>query len=54
MLDPSVEIPKREHWIYKNPEALASLMRGIEDVKNGRIVDIDLSFLKEEAWEEEN
>lgn len=39
VLDPLIEIPAREHWIYKNPEALASLMRGIEDLKAGRIKD---------------
>jgi hypothetical protein len=44
VLDPLVEIPARDHWIYKNPEALASLMRGIEDAKNGRIVDVDIDF----------
>lgn len=44
VLDPLVEIPARDHWIYKNPEALSSLMRGIEDAKNGRIVDVDIDF----------
>lgn len=44
VLDPLVEIPAREHWIYKNPEALASLIRGIEDAKNGRIVELDIDF----------
>lgn len=44
VLDPLVEIPAREHWIYKNPEALASLMRGIEDAKNRRIIDADIDF----------
>lgn len=44
ILDPQVEIPAREHWIYKKPEALASLMRGLEDVKEGRIVDLDTDF----------
>jgi hypothetical protein len=39
VLDPQIEIPAREHWIYKNPEALAALMDGIEDAKAGRIVD---------------
>lgn len=46
VLDPLVEIPAREHWIYKNPEALAALMRGIEDAKNGRIVDVGIDFLQ--------
>ena len=44
VLDPLVEIPAREHWIYKNPEALASLMRGIDDAKQGRTVDLDIDF----------
>lgn len=44
VLDPLMEIPAREHWIYKNPKALASLMRGIEDAKNGRIVDMNIDF----------
>jgi hypothetical protein len=46
VLDPLVEIPAREHWIYKNPEAMASLMRGIEDAKKGRIVEVDENFSK--------
>jgi hypothetical protein len=40
ILDPLIEIPAREHWIYKNPEALASLLRGLEDAKAGRIKNI--------------
>ncbi|MBN9377907.1 MAG: hypothetical protein BGO14_00285 [Chlamydiales bacterium 38-26] len=44
ILDPLVEIPARDHWIYKNPEVLASLMRGIEDAKSGRIIDVDIDF----------
>lgn len=44
VLDPQVEVPAREHWIYKNPKALASLMRGLEDAKDGNIVDLDINF----------
>lgn len=32
-----------EQWLYDNPEALASVLRGIEDAKAGRFVDFDLS-----------
>ena len=38
ILSPYVEIPAREEWLYKNKEALNSVMRGIEDSKAGRLV----------------
>ena len=53
VLDPLVEIPAREHWIYKNPGALASLMRGIDDAKAGRIKDRG-SFAKYVKEDEDN
>jgi len=34
----SKKIPKREQWLFDNPEALASVRRGIADAKAGRIV----------------
>jgi predicted transcriptional regulator len=36
----------REHWIYKNQEALDSLMRGMADAKDGRVVEMDIDFSK--------
>ncbi len=36
LLEPKVEIPAREKWLFENPEALASVRRGIEDAKAGR------------------
>ncbi len=44
VLDPLIEIPAREHWIYKNPAALASLMKGLEDAKEGRVKELDIDF----------
>lgn len=44
ILDPLVEIPAREHWIYKNPDAMASLMQGLEEAKEGKIVEMDTDF----------
>ncbi len=35
ILEPQIEIPAREAWLYKNPEAKASLDRGIEQAENG-------------------
>ena len=34
VLTPMAVVP--EHWIYKNPEALASLTRGLTDVAAGK------------------
>ena len=37
ILLPQVEIPAHESWLYKNPEALASVLQGIEDSKTGKV-----------------
>ena len=37
ILEPYVEIPARERWVYDNPQALASLERGITDAAAGRV-----------------
>jgi hypothetical protein len=44
ILEPLVEIPAEEHWIYKNPKAMTSVMRGLEDIKEGRVSQIDRDF----------
>ncbi|MBY0385047.1 hypothetical protein K2X05_07800 [bacterium] len=36
LLEPMVEIPAREKWLFENPEALASVRRGLTDAKAGR------------------
>ena len=38
LLEPMVEIPAREKWLFDNPEALASVRRGLADAKAGRVV----------------
>lgn len=45
ILEPVCQVPERGHWIYKNPEALASLMKGIKDAESGRLHDLG-SFAK--------
>jgi hypothetical protein len=44
ILEPMAEIPARELWLYKNPKALASVHRGIEQSKSGKIKKSTRSF----------
>lgn len=36
LLEPMVEIPAREKWLYENPDALSSVRRGLAQSKTGR------------------
>lgn len=40
VLEPVIQIPEKNHWIYKDPKALASLMKGIKDAEEGRLYDL--------------
>jgi hypothetical protein len=37
VLEPFVEIPADERWLYENPSELASVRRGIADARAGRL-----------------
>jgi hypothetical protein len=41
VLDPHVSIPEYEAWLFKNPEALNSVMRGLKDAAEGRVRKIN-------------
>jgi hypothetical protein len=43
VLDPQVTIPASEAWLFKNPEALTSVRRGLSDAANDRVLKIDLN-----------
>lgn len=45
ILEPVVEVPEKDHWIYKDPKAFASLMKGIKDAEEGRLHNLG-SFAK--------
>jgi len=45
VLEPVCHVPEKDHWIYKDSKALASLMKGIKDVEEGRLYDLG-SFAK--------
>lgn len=53
VLEPVIQIPGKGHWIYKDPKALASLMKGIHDVEEGRISDLG-SFAKYASEDDES
>lgn len=36
VLEPFVEIPERERWLYKNPEALAMVEQGLRESAEGK------------------
>ena len=48
LLVPLIEIPEREAWLYKNKEALASVLRGIKQAGEGRGRKLDLNELADE------
>lgn len=53
VLEPVVEVPAKDHWIYKNPKALAALMKGIKDAEEGRLHDLG-SFAQYAIEDEED
>ena len=42
-LVPQIEIPAREKWIFENPEVLASIQRGMQQSRDGAVVEADFS-----------
>jgi len=45
VLDPQVTIPASELWLFNNPDALASVQRGLADAAQGKVSKIDLDTL---------
>ena len=45
LLDPQVTIPASEAWLYKNPDAIASVRRALSDAEQGRVSKVDLRNL---------
>jgi len=44
VLEPFIEIPADERWLWEDKEALESVMKGIEDARAGRLTK--MSFKK--------
>ena len=45
MLDPQVTVPASEAWLFRNPEALASIKRGLLDAAKGKVSKVNLKKL---------
>ncbi len=45
ILDPQVSIPASEVWLFKDPEAAASVRRGLEDAAKGKVSKVDIGSL---------
>ena len=45
ILDPQVTIPASEVWLFNNPDALASVWRGLFDAAQGQVSKVDLGAL---------
>jgi hypothetical protein len=45
LLDPQVTIPASEAWLFKDPEALASVRRGLADAAKGKVSKVDMKSL---------
>lgn len=43
LLLPVKSVPYHESWIYENPERIASIQRGVKDIKAGTVVKLVLS-----------
>jgi hypothetical protein len=47
LLQPVVEIPASELWLYENEEALDSVKKGLKQAKEGKISKLDLEDLQD-------
>ncbi len=43
ILEPLVEIPAREKWLFNNPTALRQVQKGIQDAAQGKVIKRDFS-----------
>ena len=44
LLQPIVEIPASEVWLFQNREAIKSVQRGLKDASEGKITKLDPEF----------
>jgi len=42
VLEPMEAVPEKEAWLYKNPKALQSVLKGLKDAQAGKIKELNL------------
>jgi len=45
VLDPQVTVPASEAWLFKNPDAIASVRRGLAEAAQSKVSKVDTSTL---------
>ncbi|HKN15263.1 MAG TPA: hypothetical protein VJX68_18890 [Candidatus Binatus sp.] len=40
LLSPEISVPMHELWLYRNREALKMVVRGLEEAREGKLVDL--------------
>jgi len=45
VLDPQVAVPASEAWLFKNPDAIAAVRRGLAEAVQGKVSKVDISTL---------
>ena len=40
LLSPEVSVPVHEVWLYRNPKALKSVLKGLQESREGELVDL--------------
>jgi hypothetical protein len=40
LLSPEVSVPMHELWLYRNPKALRSVLKGLQESREGKLVDL--------------
>ena len=40
LLSPEVSVPMHEAWLYRNPKALKSVLKGLQESRAGKLVDL--------------
>lgn len=44
ILEPMAEVPAREAWLYRNPQALASVLEGLKQAEEGNVSELNIDY----------